>query len=101
MNESQERREAFRWGLTFIAIGLVAMIAFTVLSYVGVFGERFAFENSFQYKEARKSEIATFEAALEEIKRKLNASNLPDDIRTNLEAEAAAIRIQLQVARSK
>ena len=63
--------------------------------------ERKVFENSFQYSEARKSEIATFEAQLVEIDCKLSSSTIGPNTRTNLEAQAAALRIMLSVARSK
>lgn len=92
----------FFWGLLLASI---AGIILTGLSYLGVFGqtvvERKVFENSFQYSESRKAEIATFEAQLAEIDGKLNNTNLDSDTRTNLEAQKSAINIQLSVARSK
>ena len=63
--------------------------------------ERIVFENSFQYSEARSTEIATFEAQLAEIKVQLTNPNLEADTRINLEAQVSAIRVQLKVARSK
>lgn len=85
------------WILAFII--LTSAVGFG-LKYAGVIGERVIFENSFQYKEARKTEISTFKATLAEIERKL-ASNLDENTRANLEAQAAAIRIQLQTASEK
>ena len=74
------------------------------LHSIGYFGqtivERKIFENSYQYTEAKKTEIATFEAQLAEIEYKLN-SNIDEQTRINLEAQKAALKINLNVARSK
>lgn len=90
--------------LFLMVIVFLSLLGF-VLNSLGLFGwtivERKVFENSFQYSEARKSEIATFEAQIAEINRKLYDSNLDVATRTNLEAHASALRIQLNVARSK
>ena len=88
---------------------LLVMIFMAILGFVlnslGLFGrtvvERKVFENSFQYSESRKSEIATFEAHLSEINRKLSSGDIDASTRTNLEAHASALRMQLSVARSK
>jgi len=99
-----------RWTF-FKGMPLLLMIVFFLavlgfgLNSLGLFGrtvvERKVFENSFQYSEARKSEIATFEAQLSEINRKLSGDSIDLATRTNLEAHASALRIQLSVARSK
>ncbi len=101
----QEKKYFAGWWLWVVFLIIISSIIFGVLNYIGLIGhtivERKVFENSFQYSEARKSEIATFEAQLAEIDRKLSNPNLDPNTRTNLEAQAAAIRIQLNVARSK
>lgn len=66
----------------------------------GTIVEREVFENSFQYSESRKTQIATFEAQLAEIERKLMNSDLDQTTRHNLEAQASSLRIQLATARS-
>lgn len=90
--------------LFLMIIVFLALLGFG-LNSLGLFGRtvvnRKVFENSFQYSESRKSEIATFEAQLAEIGRKLSGDNIDAATRTNLEAQASALRIQLSVARSK
>jgi hypothetical protein len=67
---------------------------------LGVFEDRIVFEQSLQYKEARKTEITAFEAQFAEIDRQLQG-NIDDNLRRNLEAQKTAIRIQLRTAMSK
>ncbi len=109
-NEVSAGLKEARW--TFfkgIPLFLMIVIFLTLLGFglnsLGLFGrtvvERKVFENSFQYSEARKSEIAMFEAQLTEISHKLSNGNLSEGTRINLEAQASALRIQLSVARSK
>jgi len=58
------------------------------LSSAGLIGEkvveREVFENSFQYNEARKTAIATYEAQLTEINSQLRNNNLSERERSNL-----------------
>jgi len=95
------------WRFLPIFIVVVCILAFIGfgLNSLGLFGrtavERKVFENSFQYSEARKSEIATYEAQLAEIDGKLANPNLDANTRANLEAQKSAINIQLSIARSK
>lgn len=79
---------------------VVASLVGGGMKILGVFGERVVFEQSFQYKEARKTEVATFEAQLAEIDRLLS-SDIDSTTRANMESQAASIRIQLSVARGK
>jgi hypothetical protein len=76
-----------------------------VLNSLGVFGrtvvERKVFENSYQRSEAINTQIATDEANLAELERKLANPNLDEDTRANLEAQASAARVRLAAARSK
>ncbi len=93
----------------FLPIFIIAVVILSAIGFglnsLGLFGrtvvERKVFENSFQYTEARKSEIATYEAQLAEIDGKLANPNLNADTRANLEAQKSAINIQLSVARRK
>lgn len=97
----EEFSETTKVFLFILALIVVASVVFFGLRMAGVFGERVVFENSFQYSEARKSEIATYEAQMAEIERKLTNTNLDESTRRNLEAQMSALRIRLQAARSK
>lgn len=99
--EYKEANGIFRW------VGgkmLIVIIIGTILGYVTFFTDtiikRKVFENSFQYSEARKTEIATFQAQLVEIESRLSGT-LSEEMRANLEAQAAVIRSQLRVAKEK
>ena len=103
--EVDSEKKAFgKWWVWILVLLIPTILIFTGLRYAGLVGgtyiERKVFENSFQYSEATKASIATFEAQLAEIDHKLS-SDLDDTTRINLEASAAAVRIQLSVARSR
>jgi len=87
------------WFVWILFLTIFAGIILTGLSYFGIIGqtvvERVVFENSFQYKEARKTENNVFTAQLAEIERKLAEPSLDTLTRANLEAQAAGIRIQM------
>ena len=101
----EEKKGVKKWWFFILGLVILSAVIFSGLRYVGIIGttivEREVFKNSFQYKEARKSEIATYEAQLAEINHKLNMSNLDENTKTNMEAQAASIRILLATARSK
>jgi hypothetical protein len=82
--------------LTLIGFGLNSMglIGSTI-------AKRKVFENSFQYSEARKGEIAVFTAQQAELEGQLSNPGLDVGTRANLEAQAASLRVQLSAARSK
>jgi len=105
MNISSDKREVGGWWMWFLLLIAISGVALFMLNSMGLVGktiiERKVFENSFQYSEARKSEIALFEAQLAEIDRKLMSRDLDENTRVNLEAQAASVRIHLSVARSK
>ncbi len=102
----KDARWTFFRGLPLLVIIVIvlAMLGFGLRS-AGILGktavERSVFENSFQYSEARKAEIATLEAQLAEIARKMTISDLDKTTKENLSAHASVLRIQLSVARSK
>lgn len=93
------------WWMWVLLLIIVTGLIFTGLRYAGLIGgtivERKVFENSFQYSEARKSEVAIFEAQLLEINSKLGNLQLDANTRSNLEATASVLRVQLNAARSK
>lgn len=92
------------WFMWILFLMVVAGIILTTLGYMGKFTgtvvERKVFENSYQYSEARKGEIAVFQAQLAEIESQLLTEQDPA-IRQELESKAAAIRVQLAAARAK
>ena len=99
-----EKRFVGGWFMWFLFLMVIAIIVLSVLGYAGKFTntvvERKVFEESYQYKEARKGEIAVFQAQLDEINRQLLTEQDPV-IRKDLESKAAAIRVQLSAARAK
>lgn len=104
-----ERSEAtghliYWWIIGIIAV-VVTVIVLSTVSYVGVFTstvvERKVFESSYQYSEARKTEIATYEAQLIQINSQLSNQNLSDSERSALEGQTASINVLLSVARSR
>ncbi|MBV5346777.1 hypothetical protein JZU46_00935 [bacterium] len=105
MKIDKEKKEFGAWWMWLLCLVIVTSIAFGFLNSVGLIGrtivEREVFTRSQQYTEARKTEIATFEAQLVEIERLLRNPTTTPDMKANLEASAAGLRVQLSVARSK
>ena len=102
-------REA-RWTFfRFLPMGIIVVLVLFALGFglnsIGLLGgtvvKRKVFENSFQYSEARKGEIAVFTAQQVEIEGQLSNPGLDAGTRANLEAQAASLRVQLSAARSK
>lgn len=91
----------------FLPIFLVFIVVLCAIGFglhsMGLFGttvvERKVFEQSYQRSEAIKSQIATDEAVLTEIERKLSNPNLDENTRHNLEAQASAARVRIETAR--
>lgn len=85
-----------------LAIFMIGGFGFLMRS-LGLLGgtvvERKVFENSYQRSESIKSQIATDEAALAQIKVQLRNPELEKQVRLNLEAQAAAIEVRLDTAR--
>lgn len=99
-----EKRFVGGWFMWFLFLMVIAIIVLSVLGYAGKFTntvvERKIFEESYQYKEARKGEVALFQAQLNEIETQLLTEKDPV-VRQELESKAAAIRVQLAAARAK
>lgn len=93
-------------GCGWFAIGLVIfLVLMVVLSATGIAGriinvvvEREVFERSFQYQESKSEQIATYQAQMAELESKLADSNLSDSAKSDIRAQLAAIRIQLNSA---
>ena len=89
------------WKFIPLFLGAVAIlfVVFFWLRSIGLIGstvvEREVFERSYQRSEALKARIATDEAVLTEIKRKLSNVNLDVNTRHNLEAQASAARVRI------
>lgn len=110
MSEYKEDLEAAD---RFMGIGvkwlIIAVVALTGIGFwmntAGVFGqkvvERKVLENSYQYSEARKTEITTMEAQLAEIDVQLSNPDLDSQTKRNLEAQKSAINVRLKAAREK
>ena len=97
----QEKKDVGKWWLWILFLIILSVTAFTGLRYAGVFGERFVFKNSFQYKEARISEQTIWEATKAEIEIKLRNPDISNTTRANLEAQLSGIKIQLSSSRRK
>jgi len=100
-----DKKEFGAWWMWILGLVIVAVVAFTGLSYFGIIGktvvERVVFENSHQYKQAGIAASAMYNAQLTEIQRKLMNQNLDPNTRANLEASASAIRVRLAAEGSK
>lgn len=91
-------------GVVFLFV-IVFGVGFFALRSLGLIGsvavERAVFEQSYQRDAAQRARIATDEATLAEIQRKLSNTNLDQDTRNALEAQAAAARIRIATAKGE
>lgn len=90
--------------LIVIAVLIMAALFFGLRS-AGLIGgtvvERVVFEQSYQRSEALKSQIATDEAVIMEIERKMMNPSLDEDTRFNLEAHLSAARVRIATAKGR
>ena len=104
-NMRSERREFGTWWMWVLGLIIISVIILTGLNYAGIFTrtivEREVFEESYQYREARKSEIATYEAQLAEINSQLADPNLDESTQQSLKSQKSAIPVRLATAKSK
>ena len=100
-----ERKDFSKWWLLSLGLIVVSVIVLTGLNYVGIIGstavERVVFEQSYQRDAAYKARIATFEAQLAESQARLDNPNTPETTRQEIQAQMAAVRVQLSAARSQ
>lgn len=90
----------------FLPIFIIVVVVLSLLGFglnaLGLFGktvvERKVFENSYQRSSSIAAQIATDEAVLAEIERKLTNPSLDANTRINLEAQASAARIRIATA---
>lgn len=93
----------------FLPVLLVAVVVLSAIGFglnsLGLFGktvvERKVFEHSYQRQAGLEAEIAIYQATLTEIERKLTNSNLDANTRSNLDAQASAIRIKMAAAKEQ
>ncbi len=97
-----EKKSMAGWWTFFLVLLVVSM---AVLGATGALGrivnvvvEREVFERSFQYQESKSEQIATYQAQMAELESKLADSNLSDSAKSDIRAQLAAIRIQLNSA---
>ena len=94
-----------RGNFAWVGFGLVCLVALLILGFglnwFGLFSQRVLYKTSFQYKEARQVELATYESQLVEIEAQLRRTDLDQTTRNNLEAQAAAIRVRINTARRR
>lgn len=100
-----EKREFGKWWVWVSVLAFGTLAVLMVLGYAGLFGrtvvERKVFEESFQYGEARKAEIATYEAQLAGMRARLLDQNLKPETRADVQAQIAAVEMQLAAARKR
>ena len=93
----------------FLPVLLMAVIMLSAVGFglnsLGLFGktvvERKVFEHSYQKQAGLQAEITIYQATLAEIERKLANLNLDANTRSNLEAQASAIRVKMVAAKEQ
>ena len=99
-----------RWTFwRFLPLFVIILVVLSAIGFglrsAGLLGrtvvQRKVFEQSYQRSEALKAQIATDEATLAEIQRKLSNPQLEQQTRHNLEAQASAARIRIATAQRK
>jgi hypothetical protein len=90
-----------KWWLWVLSLIIITTVVSYGLHLAGIVGERVAFQQSFQYQEARKSEIATYSAQLAAINRQLQSEHVEASTKTNLQSQADSLRILINAAQEK
>jgi hypothetical protein len=101
----KDKREFGGWWVWILVLVVISAIAFFGLRAAGIIGgtvlEREVFKRSYQRTEGLKSQIATYEAQLAQLRVKLGDPNLEPGVKRSLQAQKAAIEVQLASARSQ
>jgi hypothetical protein len=95
MNEKWEASKWVFWGIIMVLV--ITAIGYVVMP-ISKKVERKVFIESHQYKESMVDRSATLQAAIAEINSRL-AGNIDEQTRADLEAQKAAINIQLNSMR--
>ena len=98
----EERNDFGRWWIWITFLFIFSFVALGAMNYLGIVGqtivEREVFEQSYQYSEARRAEIATYEAQLAELEILLKAES-DAQAAENTKAQMAAIRVRIAAAK--
>lgn len=99
MNDKKSVGCWWAW-ILILLIGTILVLTVTGVAgrIVDVVVQREVFERSFQYQESKSEQIATYQAAMAELESKLADSNLSDSVKSDIRAQLAALRIQLNSA---
>jgi hypothetical protein len=104
MSLDPEKKEFGAWWMWVLGLTVITVIALAGLNAAGMLGrtvvEREVFENSYQYTAAQKQKIATIEAQIAEVQQRLTSPDLDPAVRSDLEAQAAGLRVQLHTAQA-
>jgi hypothetical protein len=95
-----EKIEATKWLLWVVfAIVLISAVSWALWPASKIV-ERTVLENSFQYSEGKKTEIAIFQSTLDEIDAQILSSTDPQ-MKRNLEAQRTTVSAQLNAAKRR
>ncbi len=102
--EKSDRAQATRWalwGFGLLALLIVGLSALNALGFIGqTVLEREVFEQSYQRTAGLESKMATMNAQMAEIDVLLQ-SDLDPSVRTDLEAQKAALNVQISSTQSQ
>lgn len=85
------------WWFWVLLLVIITTIILSVLSYFGMIGqtivERKVFEQSYQKKEADKDALATYDAQISILRRRLRSQDITEDQRAEIQAQIDALNI--------
>lgn len=96
MMPSKDKREFGKWWIWVLALIVITGAVGFGMRFAGVAGDRIIFENSYQKAAADADRTATLEAELAQINALLRSNTLTEIERADLEAQRAAITVQLE-----
>ena len=95
----QDKREVGGWWMWILALVVVTVVVFGGLRMTGTWGqtavERMIFETSYQKDASDKRQTAIWRAQIAEIDTTLLGMDSDDPLRSGLEAQRSALRVQL------